>query len=96
MTDERRRPRQRFRTADETEREAGIADAALAVQRGQLVVLPTDTVYGIGADAFDADGGAPAARRQGPRPRDAAAGAGLRGRPPSTRSRSASRRTPGR
>jgi L-threonylcarbamoyladenylate synthase len=44
---------QRFRTADETEREAGIAGAALAVQRGQLVVLPTDTVYGIGADAFD-------------------------------------------
>src|SRR6185436_18292892 len=23
-------------------------------RRGQLVVLPTDTVYGIGADAFDA------------------------------------------
>jgi tRNA threonylcarbamoyl adenosine modification protein (Sua5/YciO/YrdC/YwlC family) len=45
---------QRFRTAEETEREAGIANAALAVQRGQLVVLPTDTVYGIGADAFDA------------------------------------------
>jgi tRNA threonylcarbamoyl adenosine modification protein (Sua5/YciO/YrdC/YwlC family) len=44
---------QRFSTADATEREAGIANAALAVQRGQLVVLPTDTVYGIGADAFD-------------------------------------------
>jgi tRNA threonylcarbamoyl adenosine modification protein (Sua5/YciO/YrdC/YwlC family) len=25
------------------------------VQRGELVVLPTDTVYGIGADAFDAE-----------------------------------------
>jgi L-threonylcarbamoyladenylate synthase len=48
---ERRTPH-RFRTAEETEREAGIANAALAVQRGQLVVLPTDTVYGIGADAF--------------------------------------------
>jgi L-threonylcarbamoyladenylate synthase len=46
---------QRFSTVDETEREAGIANAALAVQRGQLVVLPTDTVYGIGADAFDAE-----------------------------------------
>jgi tRNA threonylcarbamoyl adenosine modification protein (Sua5/YciO/YrdC/YwlC family) len=46
---------QRFGTTEETEREAGIANAALAVQRGQLVVLPTDTVYGIGADAFDAD-----------------------------------------
>jgi L-threonylcarbamoyladenylate synthase len=44
----------RFDTHDETEREAGIAAAALAVQRGQLVVFPTDTVYGIGADAFDA------------------------------------------
>jgi tRNA threonylcarbamoyl adenosine modification protein (Sua5/YciO/YrdC/YwlC family) len=43
----------RFKTNDETEREAGIANAALAVQRGQLVVFPTDTVYGIGADAFD-------------------------------------------
>jgi L-threonylcarbamoyladenylate synthase len=44
---------QRFATAEEVEREAGIASAALAVQRGQLVVLPTDTVYGVGADAFE-------------------------------------------
>jgi len=44
---------ERFRTAESTEREAGIATAALAVQRGQLVVIPTDTVYGIAADAFD-------------------------------------------
>ena len=43
----------RYRMSDPTEREAGIASAALAVQRGQLVVLPTDTVYGVGADAFD-------------------------------------------
>jgi L-threonylcarbamoyladenylate synthase len=43
---------QRFATDDPTEREAGIANAALAVQRGKLVVLPTDTVYGVGADAF--------------------------------------------
>jgi L-threonylcarbamoyladenylate synthase len=43
---------QRFATDDPTEREAGIANAALAVQRGRLVVLPTDTVYGVGADAF--------------------------------------------
>jgi L-threonylcarbamoyladenylate synthase len=42
----------RFSTAEPTEREAGIAAAALAVQRGQLVVLPTDTVDDIGADAF--------------------------------------------
>jgi L-threonylcarbamoyladenylate synthase len=46
-------PVERFHTGEETEREAGIANAALAVQRGQLVVLPTDTVYGVGADAFD-------------------------------------------
>lgn len=43
----------RFSTHDDTEREAGIANAALAVQRGQLVAFPTDTVYGVGADAFD-------------------------------------------
>lgn len=43
----------RFETADEAACEAGIAAAALALQRGQLVVFPTDTVYGVGADAFD-------------------------------------------
>ncbi|MHB1818367.1 MAG: L-threonylcarbamoyladenylate synthase [Streptosporangiaceae bacterium] len=41
-----------FDCADETQREAGLAAAATAVLRGDLVVLPTDTVYGIGADAF--------------------------------------------
>lgn len=30
-------------------------EAVNAVARGALVVLPTDTVYGIGADAFNAD-----------------------------------------
>jgi L-threonylcarbamoyladenylate synthase len=35
-------------------REAGLAAAAGAVRSGGLVVLPTDTVYGIGCDAFDA------------------------------------------
>lgn len=34
-------------------REAAIEAASLAVRRGQLVVFPTDTVYGLGADAFD-------------------------------------------
>ncbi len=42
--------------SDPTDREAGLAAAVTAVRRGQLVVLPTDTVYGIGVDAFDADG----------------------------------------
>jgi L-threonylcarbamoyladenylate synthase len=32
---------------------AGVDAAARAVQSGQVVVLPTDTVYGIGCDAFD-------------------------------------------
>jgi tRNA threonylcarbamoyl adenosine modification protein (Sua5/YciO/YrdC/YwlC family) len=44
---------ERYPTATEDEREAAIQAASLAVQRGHLVVLPTDTVYGIGADAFD-------------------------------------------
>ena len=44
---------QRLTTASEDEREDAIEAASLAVQRGELVVIPTDTVYGIGADAFD-------------------------------------------
>ena len=44
----------RFDMSDEAEREEGIASAGRAIQRGRLVVLPTDTVYGIGADAFNA------------------------------------------
>jgi tRNA threonylcarbamoyl adenosine modification protein (Sua5/YciO/YrdC/YwlC family) len=43
-----------FDCADPAEREAGIASAVSAAKGGRLVVLPTDTVYGIGADAFDA------------------------------------------
>ncbi|WP_236794957.1 L-threonylcarbamoyladenylate synthase [Amycolatopsis sp. GM8] len=35
-------------------RAEGLAAAAGAVRSSRLVVLPTDTVYGIGADAFDA------------------------------------------
>lgn len=34
------------------DREDGLAAAAGAVRAGRLVVVPTDTVYGIGADAF--------------------------------------------
>jgi L-threonylcarbamoyladenylate synthase len=33
----------------------GITAAAEAVRSGEVVVLPTDTVYGVGADAFAAD-----------------------------------------
>jgi tRNA threonylcarbamoyl adenosine modification protein (Sua5/YciO/YrdC/YwlC family) len=42
----------RFDCSDPDERAKGIREAAYAVRRGDLVVLPTDTVYGIGADAF--------------------------------------------
>ncbi|MYW92443.1 threonylcarbamoyl-AMP synthase [Amycolatopsis rubida] len=34
-------------------RAEGLSAAAAAVRSSRLVVLPTDTVYGIGADAFD-------------------------------------------
>ena len=33
----------------------GITAAAEAVRRGEVVVLPTDTVYGVGVDAFASD-----------------------------------------
>jgi L-threonylcarbamoyladenylate synthase len=46
---------QRLPTGTDEEREVAVSEATLAVQRGDLVVIPTDTVYGIGADAFDAD-----------------------------------------
>ncbi|HET8595572.1 MAG TPA: L-threonylcarbamoyladenylate synthase [Intrasporangium sp.] len=45
-----------FDCVEETTRAEGIAAAAAAVRRGEVVVLPTDTVYGIGCDAFDAAG----------------------------------------
>ncbi|AKK05610.1 translation factor SUA5 [Corynebacterium mustelae] len=36
-------------------RAAGIKQAVSAVKSGRLVVLPTDTLYGLGCDAFDND-----------------------------------------
>jgi L-threonylcarbamoyladenylate synthase len=44
-----------FDCTEPAQREAGIASAISAVKGGRLVVIPTDTVYGIGADAFDND-----------------------------------------
>ncbi|GAB2682506.1 L-threonylcarbamoyladenylate synthase [Thalassiella azotivora] len=41
-----------YDTSDDEGREEGVRHATDAVRRGELVVLPTDTVYGIGADAF--------------------------------------------
>ena len=40
--------------SDPHARADGLKAAVSAVRSGRLVVLPTDTVYGIGADAFDA------------------------------------------
>ena len=42
-----------FDCDDPGQREIGIASAISALKGGRLVVMPTDTVYGIGADAFD-------------------------------------------
>lgn len=42
----------RFDCSDSDEFERGLAAAAGALAQGQLVVLPTDTVYGLAADAF--------------------------------------------
>jgi L-threonylcarbamoyladenylate synthase len=46
---------QLFDCSDADQRVTGIASAIGALKSGRLVVLPTDTVYGIGADAFDSD-----------------------------------------
>jgi tRNA threonylcarbamoyl adenosine modification protein (Sua5/YciO/YrdC/YwlC family) len=45
-----------FDTSDPVERAQGIEAAASAARRGDLVVLPTDTVYGVGCDAFSPAG----------------------------------------
>ena len=41
-----------FDCRDPEQRTAGIDAAVTAARAGELIVLPTDTVYGIGADAF--------------------------------------------
>jgi tRNA threonylcarbamoyl adenosine modification protein (Sua5/YciO/YrdC/YwlC family) len=43
-----------FDCSDPIARRAGLEAAASAAAGGQLVVIPTDTVYGLGADAFNA------------------------------------------
>ncbi|AZA13320.1 L-threonylcarbamoyladenylate synthase [Corynebacterium choanae] len=42
-----------FSCANPDDREAGITIAAESVKDGGLVVLPTDTLYGLGVDAFN-------------------------------------------
>lgn len=44
---------ERYSCADPDELEAGLKAAVTATREGALVVLPTDTVYGLGCDAFD-------------------------------------------
>jgi L-threonylcarbamoyladenylate synthase len=43
----------RYDCSEPMERTRGVAEAISAIRRGELVVLPTDTVYGIAADAFN-------------------------------------------
>jgi tRNA threonylcarbamoyl adenosine modification protein (Sua5/YciO/YrdC/YwlC family) len=45
----------RFDCSKPADRAAGIDAATAAIAAGDLVVLPTDTVYGLAADAFSAD-----------------------------------------
>ena len=46
----------KFSMNNEMERKDGITAAIAAAKRGDLVVLPTDTVYGLGTDAFSQTG----------------------------------------
>ena len=46
----------KFSMNNEMERKDGITAAIAAAKRGDLVVLPTDTVYGLGTDAFSQKG----------------------------------------
>ena len=46
----------KFSMNNEMERNDGITAAIAAAKRGDLVVLPTDTVYGLGTDAFSQKG----------------------------------------
>lgn len=43
-----------FDCRDQAQLLAGMRQARQAIGRGDLIVLPTDTVYGVGADAFSA------------------------------------------
>ena len=44
-----------FYCSSEGVRREGVAKAAEALRDGKLVVLPTDTLYGVGADAFNSE-----------------------------------------
>jgi tRNA threonylcarbamoyl adenosine modification protein (Sua5/YciO/YrdC/YwlC family) len=42
----------RYDCTDAAQRAAGISEATAVLRKGELAVLPTDTVYGVAADAF--------------------------------------------
>jgi tRNA threonylcarbamoyl adenosine modification protein (Sua5/YciO/YrdC/YwlC family) len=42
----------RYDCTDAAQRAAGISEATSVLRKGELAVLPTDTVYGVAADAF--------------------------------------------
>ena len=42
----------RYDCTDAAQRVAGLAEAAASLRKGDLAVIPTDTVYGLAADAF--------------------------------------------
>ena len=46
----------RFDCSDEAERARGITAAVAAIKRGELVVLPTESVYAVATDGFSARG----------------------------------------
>ncbi len=46
----------KFSMDNEIQRKDGLIAATAAAKRGDLVVLPTDTVYGLGTDAFSPKG----------------------------------------
>ncbi len=57
-----------YSCADESSRAEGISAAVEAARSGRLVVMPTDTLYGLGCDAFDNQAVATllATKRRGP------------------------------
>ena len=46
----------RFDCTDETERARGVTAAVAAIKRGDVVVLPTESVYAVATDGFSARG----------------------------------------
>ena len=49
------REHQRFSCATEAQLDEALTAARAALDAGEVIVLPTDTVYGIGADAFNSE-----------------------------------------